>query len=288
LCFPRSVGIGILSAISWHGTEGFEPHTWATLQLLIQRSGTFIDIGSNIGFYSVLAKRLAPQIDVLSFEPVPALCEQSRKFHRSNNVPANIYQVALSNTDGLAKLYQPIERECDETSASTLVTDSWQARKSHVELIVQTAKLDTFVSNRTLRRPITIKIDVEDHEAAVLRGAADTIRKFRPLIVCEILPRPVRPGGRLGSEVIPIAEQHGNAETVTVLSAIDYTAFAITSVGYFRFLPGDFATERQFTDFLLLPNEWVNNGKVYFADLDQILAELPKSENVQPCHPIHA
>ena len=123
LNFPRNVGIGILSEISWHGVQGFEPHTWGTLRRLIQRSGTFVDIGSNIGFYSVLAKQVAPQIDVWSFEPVPALCEQSRKFHASNGVRPNIYQIAISDTDGQAKLYQPIEADIDETSASTLATE---------------------------------------------------------------------------------------------------------------------------------------------------------------------
>jgi FkbM family methyltransferase len=273
LRFPRDVGIGFLSEISWHGVQGFEPHTWYTLRRLIQRSGTFIDIGANICFYSVLAKRIAPQIDVLSFEPVPALCEQSRKFHASNGVPANIYQIAISDTDGRATLYQPDEIETAETAASTLAAASWQARKAHREIIVETAKLDTFLSDRPLHSPVTIKIDVEDHEAAVLRGAADTIRKFRPFVVCEILARPVRAAGSIGSEAIPDSEQHGNAATVTMLGAMNYAVFAITSVGYFRFLAGDFATERRFTDFLLLPNEWVDNRRGYFADLDQILAK---------------
>ena len=173
LRFPRSVGIGFLSGISWHGTEGFEPHTWKTLRGLIQRSRTFIDIGSNIGFYSVLARKVAPQIDVLSFEPVPALCEQNRKFHTSNGVALNLFQIAVSDTDGRAKLYQPIETDADETSASTLAAESWQARKKHKEIVVETAKLDTLLSKMALHSPVTIKIDVEDHEAAVLRGAVE-------------------------------------------------------------------------------------------------------------------
>ena len=44
-----------------------------------------------------------------------------------------------------------------------------------------------------------------------------------------------------------------------MLGAMNYIAFAITPVGYFRFLPGDFETDRQFTDFLLLPNECVED-----------------------------
>jgi FkbM family methyltransferase len=158
--------------------QGFDPHTWDTPRRLIQRLGTFIDIGSNIGFYSVLAKRVAPQIDVLSFELVPALCEQSRKFHASNGVRPNIYQIAISDTDGRANLYQPIEADIDETSASTLATESWQARKTHREVVAETAKLDTLLLNRNLRDPVTIKTDVEEHEAAVLRGAR-SIRDHR-------------------------------------------------------------------------------------------------------------
>ena len=275
LHFPKNVGIGFLSEISWHGLYGFEPYTWSTLRRLIQRSGTFIDIGANIGFYSVLAKRISPQIEVLSFEPVPALCHQNRLFHACNGLYANIRQIAVSDTDGRAKLYQPIEGSADETSASTLTVGSWQARKAHRELTVETAKLDTLLSNRSMHGPVTLKIDVEDHEAAVFRGAVETIRKFRPFIVCEILPRPVRPGGRVGIEVIPDSEQHGNAETARLIAEMNYVALAITPVGYFRFSAGDFKTDRTFTDFLLLPNECLEDRRMYFYDLDQILEKLP-------------
>jgi FkbM family methyltransferase len=275
LHFPTNVGIGFLSEISWHGIHGFEPYTWRTLRWLIQRSGTFIDIGANIGFYSVLAKRISPRIDVLSFEPVPALCDQNRAFHARNGLRSNVRQIAISDADGHEKLYQPIEADIDETSASTLTIKSWQARKAHRELDVETTKLDTLLSCETLNGPVTLKIDVEDHEAAVLRGAADTIRKFRPFIVCEILPRPVRPDSRVGAEFIPESEQHGNAETARLLGEMNYLALAITSVGYFRFSLGDFAANRPFTDFLLLPNECMKDKRIYFSDLGQILKDLP-------------
>ena len=36
LRFPKNVGIGFLSSITWHGTGGFEPDTWRTLRRLIE------------------------------------------------------------------------------------------------------------------------------------------------------------------------------------------------------------------------------------------------------------
>jgi FkbM family methyltransferase len=264
LHFPNNVGIGFLSAITWHGTHGFEPHTWATLRRLIEASGTFIDIGANIGFYSVLAKRIAPQVEVISFEPAPDVFAQSRAFHAANGVTANLHPLALSDRDGSATLFQPIE---EESSASTLAADSWQARKSHNAFTVKMAKLDSFLADRTLRGLVTIKIDVEDHEAAVLRGAAETIGKYRPWIVCEILPRPVRQDNRLGTERIPRAEQHENADTLAAVSALGYAAFAITEAGYFRMTAADFRADRPLCDFLLLPAAEVESDRHYFPEL---------------------
>jgi FkbM family methyltransferase len=282
LRFPRNVGMGFLSEISWHGTEGFEPNTWRILRSLIEKSGTFIDIGANIGFYSVLAKRVSPDVDVLSFEPIPMLCEQNRAFHRCNQLRSNVRQIALSDGDGLAKLYQPIEDDIDETSASTLAGASWQARQAHRELDVETARLDTLLSGEVLRIPVTLKIDVEDHEAAVLRGAAETIRKFRPFIVCEILPRPFRTGSLAGAEVVPWSEQHGNAETARLIAEMNYGALAITAVGYFRFSQPDFPVDRPFTEFLLVPMEYfdIEDSRSYFRDLNEILEKLPIARSV--------
>lgn len=269
LRFPRNIGVNFLTSISWHGTAGFEPNTWRALRSLIEQSGTFLDIGANIGFYSVLAKRIAPKVEVISFEPVPLIYEQAKKFHEANEVDANIYDVALSDTDGPTTLYLPNEAGLDETTASTLAPASWQARKSHRELNIQSAKLDTFLADRKLRSPVTMKIDVEDHEAAVLRGAYASIKKYKPWIVCEILPRHERMG--LNGEVLPKEEQHCNVKTISAITNMDYVAFAITSSGLFRFGPDDFASSRVFTDFLLVPNEAVHADRSYFSTCAELI-----------------
>ena len=263
LKFPINVGADFLSAICLLGTEGFEPYTWRTLRPLIERAGTFIDVGANIGLYSVLARRLNPAIEVISFEPAPVLCADHRRFCEANGVVANVHQLALSDTNGIGMFYQPIEGDgFDKSSAGTIAAAAWQARHQHRAIEVRTITLDEFLAGQALKRPVVVKIDVEDHEAAVLRGAAATIAEYRPTIVCEILPRPLRRATD-ASDDRPAAEQHENKATLDVLDQIGYCAFAITQNGYFRFSASDFARRRGFTDFLLIPRDSVDANVNY-------------------------
>ncbi len=242
LVFPRYVGTGYLSNIAWHGEDGFEPHTWRVLKTCLQGAGTFFDIGANIGFYSALAQRIAPSAKIRSFEPVPSIQAEARRFLEANGIADTLCSVALSDRDGTATLYLPDEdHDFGESSANTLVANSWQALKRHREIVVAVKRLDSFLVDDSLVRPVVMKIDVEDHEAAVLRGAGNTIGAYRPIIVCEILPR-----------------AHGNRETVDVLDQLGYLSYAIVADGCFRFGRDDFARERFFTDFLLIPKEKID------------------------------
>jgi hypothetical protein len=96
-----------------------------------------------------------------------------------------------------------------------------------------------------------VKIDVEDFEAGVLAGMTATIRRDRPFIVCEILPR-----------------EHGNEQTQSVIESLGYTPYWITPNGYVRVSRFDF--ERPvLQDFLLSPvppaGEVIANPQTFWA-----------------------
>lgn len=252
LHFPPNVGDAILWGLCWDGTQGFEPNTWATLRGLVAAAKVFLDIGSNIGMYSVLVRKIVPDIEVIAFEPQPALYDAHRRFCEANGVAVEFVSLALSDANGTATLYVPTEDESKGTA--TIASASCQARKPHDEISIRTMSLDAFLAGRPLRTPFVIKIDVEDHEAAVLRGAANTIARYRPVIICEILPSPLRDPNN-PSDNRPMAEQHQNRATIAVIEDLGYVAFAIKSNGYFRFSAEDFAQPRAFNDFLLIPRE---------------------------------
>lgn len=112
LNLPEGVGADFLSLISWHGVQGFEPNTWRELRRPITDAGTFLDVGANVGLYSVLAHRVKPGIEVISFEPVPGIHRDCVRLHQANGVDgAEVRALALSDADGEATLWGSV-RPC--------------------------------------------------------------------------------------------------------------------------------------------------------------------------------
>ena len=240
LCFPPYVGIEFLSDIHWRGIEGYEPDVWRVLRELIPSSGSFIDVGAHIGFFSVLAHRVNPALYVLSFEPEPHALNQAKKFLAANGVSIDgLHQIALSNKDGEATLFLPL----DYPTMGSIDGPPRGLQSSEIRVSCQ--RLDTFLSHRPISGPVTMKIDVEDHELAVLEGARETIARHRPVIVCELLPRP------------------HNAETIRLLHEMEYAIFAISKDGCFRMGPNDFVQARTFRDFVMIPAERIGSEQCF-------------------------
>ena len=251
LMFPRGVGLVYSSLIFWEGVNGYEPHVWRVLRHFIERSSHFMDIGANIGFYTVLAQKIRPGLLIDAFEPVPDTIQRCRQFLAANGAdPDCVHPVACSDRDGVAPVYVPAgPGSVDDRQTASLRPDSWQAKdpgRSDLEIV--TVRLDTFLKSREVRTPLLIKIDVEDFEAGVLRGMRATMRQRRPVILLEMLPR-----------------EHRNQDSWEVLAAEDYSCFAICKEGLFRVGAADASPDRTFTDFLCLPAERAPTSRNFLA-----------------------
>ena len=166
------------------GLAGYEPATQSTLLALMEdapEGGCFIDIGAHIGVYSSLVaavfRSASPR--VIAVEPTPATAALARKLARVNGLDIDVVETAISDRPGEATLYLS-----DKAETSNSLNEDFREHAEHV--VVATTTLDALIEERGLR-PHLIKIDVETHEHAVLRGAWDTIERFRPWIVVEVL-----------------------------------------------------------------------------------------------------
>src|SRR5687767_2594144 len=70
----------------WLGTFGFESETTKVFWDLAVRSSVFLDIGSNTGYFSLLATAANPDLRVFAFEPVPRIYERLERHMKINGV----------------------------------------------------------------------------------------------------------------------------------------------------------------------------------------------------------
>ncbi len=270
LNFPEDVALVYSTTLFWDGPEAYEQATSRAIALLAQRARVFFDIGSNMGLYAVYAGVACKETVTYAFEPVPAIWEKNCAFHRANGLPEkNVFRLALSDREGVQKIFIPVFTGAVEVEQSaTLRADSWQAHHEKVETVeIQCVTLDSFVAGQPLPDgPCALKIDVENFEAAVLRGAKKFIAARRPWMVCEILP----------CEDFDSATKtlrNNNRETLAVVDELGYVPFAITLDGFFRMTAADFSRPRQLKDFLLVPREKITSEVGYLAssDVEQLL-----------------
>lgn len=151
------------------------------LSQLVDPDRFAIDVGVHEGIYSRHLAKLCR--GVIGFEANPvsaAFCQAAL------GKLAAIHNYALSDAPGMAKLRVPVSEEGRaETALGTAAPTNSLGGRSSREIEVSAARLDDF----QLPPVGFIKIDVEGHEEAVLRGAEATIARNRPVLMIEIEER---------------------------------------------------------------------------------------------------
>lgn len=169
--------------------EPYEPAVTRVIADALRAGDVFVDIGANIGFFSVFAARLVGKNGrVFAFEPHPGAAEELRTLAARNGVAETVALVplALSNRDGDAALH--LDQEF--TSYSTLDPSGSPMHASasfNRSIVIRTTTFDRWLADHpdVARRIRCIKIDVEGAEAMVLAGMTHALQQLDAPIVCE-------------------------------------------------------------------------------------------------------
>lgn len=143
-----------------------------------------IDVGANIGAYSIPLAKVWPTCDIHAFEPNPAALRRFEHNRSLNGPLANLFvhNVGLSDKSDQLNLYA-FDGVTGDSAKSTFVDPAhrnWDTQKVSVRVV----PLDTLVTDFKKRISV-IKIDVQGFEVNVLRGAQNLIAQHRPFIVFE-------------------------------------------------------------------------------------------------------
>jgi FkbM family methyltransferase len=137
-----------------------------------------VDIGAADGIYSV--HLLPVSRDCVAFEPQPAQAADLAAMFKATGAPVRVERVALSDHSGTATLRILVK----DLGRSTIENDNRlddEDGSARSEFQVAMRSLDDY----GLSQVGFIKIDVEGHELAVLRGARATIEREKPSILVE-------------------------------------------------------------------------------------------------------
>ena len=162
----------------------WEPEMTHIAQEKIQEGWRILDIGADIGYYSLLyASKCGPQGSVAAFEPDPEpwpILNDNIARHGLPNIRA--YAMALSDhrghgmmkLGGRGQMYPDQEKDGNNTNT--------------VEMI----PLDEYWPQLAWNQLDLVKIDVEGAEMSILKGMKKVLEEYHPHILLEIHPRQLK------------------------------------------------------------------------------------------------
>jgi FkbM family methyltransferase len=159
------------------GWEGMSLQLWRSL---VPQARSILDIGAQTGIYALAARALNPKAVVIAFEPLESSYRLLRANVELNGFDIVTVQKAVSDTTGSAILY-------DVVAQHGLASLEVRPDEKQVALPVQTVRLDDFASEIDAPAFDLIKLDIEGHEPAAVRGLGDQLAASKPTLLIEIL-----------------------------------------------------------------------------------------------------
>jgi FkbM family methyltransferase len=158
--------------------DSFEPDTIKAFKKIIRPGIQFIDIGANIGFFSLLvAKHAGKNGKVVAFEPTRYGFDKTSKNLALNSFHnITLEKIALSDKNDEAEMF---------FNASWPIDNQFEPKEKIPEKL-RFETLDWYVKRMNIPNIDLIKIDVDGFEFKILKGARETLAKMSPLIILEI------------------------------------------------------------------------------------------------------
>ena len=164
-----AVGRGIFA------TGQFDKEVFAPLAEVLKPGDTFVDVGANVGYYSMRVLDLlgeTGEIHAFEIDPRPIKCLK-RTISRFKLESIHLHVLAVGEAEGSMSF--DMRYDCGHSGLSLEKTG----------MDVQVRRIDDVINVAEDSRIKAIKIDVEGAELLVLRGSKELLRRERPFLVVE-------------------------------------------------------------------------------------------------------
>lgn len=168
-----------IEMINFRSYEAFETRTMLSC---IGKQASILDIGANIGWYSLLFARTRADAQIHAFEPLPVFFDHLQANVRRNQLEHRVHthRLGLSDNEGIAEFF--IAPGNGTNASLTNVADAEGVETVRAEI----RALDAWCAEQGVE-PDFIKCDVEGAELLVVNGAGGILTECRPVVFLEIL-----------------------------------------------------------------------------------------------------
>lgn len=169
-----------------------------------KNSKSILDIGSNFGYYTLLACDQNDFVKVLAFEPAPDMFNRLSHNLRLNNYLDRVstLNIGLSDKKGRFDFFVADDKHSGMSGLS--MPEGVSGKRIQVEVDT----VDSILSNNGSLLPDLVKIDVEGNELNVLNGMKHTLLTTSPVFFIEIYDKNLSRFGHSSQQVFDFFWQH--------------------------------------------------------------------------------
>jgi len=188
----------------------WEPHLTGWFSRSIAPGDLVVDVGANVGYYSLLASRLVgPNGRVLAIEALPETCQRLRaNLDRNGATNVRTINAAAWSRPERLKIFVRQEGASGATTLMSDWADRWQLRR---QVEVEAAPLSTLIGEEDLGKVRLIKIDVEGAEWEVISEMTNWLDRTSPRleIAIEISTSMMAAQGKQFQDILDLFQRFG-------------------------------------------------------------------------------
>lgn len=164
--------------------DAYENTEIAFVERYLKPGDVFIDVGANIGLYSLVASDLVgPAGKVFAFEPLQKNHLALQKHLQLNNLQ-NVVLEKLAVSDRAGSIQLHLNEQDGNNGMATAFSDTYTFSET-----VPMVALDEYFNDQPAQKVSLIKIDIEGGEFPALKGMKLLLQKHQPAILMEMDPK---------------------------------------------------------------------------------------------------
>lgn len=179
----------ILQRLYWFGESGYEPGLVAWWRYFCRRSTIILELGANVGYYTVQGATASPNSTYTAVEPHPhaiAVCEANLALNQVGNVSL-VKAAAVADPAVRSVTLTVPQRDHFSVPTGSFLPSATEIGGGPTKVALTAVEVPAVAVAQLISDVELLKLDVEGQEHDLLEACGDHLRSRRPTIFVEIL-----------------------------------------------------------------------------------------------------